>query len=183
MCWCKSATVLPLAFPCFNSAIIQVVLLPSVVDKFPVVTAIFLKRPKDLDTLKCAHVSRYRKHLLQWVSDRQDFKVPRTTFNWTSCCTCLVHEAKDRLHLRIWGRDTEQQGIFVAPQQFIHSASREKTNLGTVHPHGQQTGLPETVFQLVHYSLETGSTAERRKDGKEFMGEAEGGGGIEETIY
>lgn len=45
---CLHESVLPLAFPCFNTAIIHVVLLPSVVDKFPIVTSIFLNRSKDL---------------------------------------------------------------------------------------------------------------------------------------
>lgn len=41
-------SVLPLSFPGFNTAIIHVVLLSSVVDKFPIVAPIFLERSKDL---------------------------------------------------------------------------------------------------------------------------------------
>ncbi len=82
-------------------------------------------------------------------------------------CTYFVHEAKDLLHIRTSGRDTGKQGIFVAPQQFIHSACGEETRPDRVHPDGHQVSLPETPFQFGHYSLETGNEAERRRYGKE----------------
>ena len=138
---------------------------------------------KRAHVLKSTQVFSHRKHLLQWVSDHLDFKVPRTTSNWTLCCTCLIHEAEDRLHIRICFSDTGQQGIFVAPQQFIHSASCEEANPDIAHCEGQHTSLKYTPSQLVHHSLETGSRAQQRRYWKEFMDEVEGSGGIEETIH
>lgn len=70
-------------------------------------------------------------------------------------CANLVHEAEDLLHIRAGRRNLDEQGILVAPQQFMDGASGEGTTLHRIHPHVCHGAPEETSFDLVHYSLET----------------------------
>lgn len=73
---------------------------------------------------------------------------------WSS--TCLVHETEDRLHISIGGRDTSQQSVFVAPEQFVHSPGREELRLRLAHKQVGHGRAEEAPFCLVHYGLEMG---------------------------
>lgn len=52
VCLCEAATVLPLTSPRLDPAIIHVVLLPGVVDEFPIIASIFLDNIETFKTLK-----------------------------------------------------------------------------------------------------------------------------------
>lgn len=74
---------------------------------------------------------------------------------------CLVHEAKNLLHIRICRGNAGQQRVFVAPQQFIHSAGSEEAAPYGVHPDGHHGRPEKTPFHLVHYSLDKWKQGER----------------------
>lgn len=68
-----------------------------------------------------------------------------------------MHEAEDLLHIGVGGRNPSEQGILIAPEQFMDGTSGEETTLKRIHPHGHHAGPKETPFDLVHYSLEADS--------------------------
>lgn len=102
--------VLPLTFPCSDPAIIHVVLLPGVVDKFPIVASIFLHQTK-FHVIKMCLFQKNTTSFPDFQSDQMTWRNSSETngtflnFYYLQSCTCLVHEAKDSLHIRTAGSD------------------------------------------------------------------------------